>query len=85
MIAGRASGKLLIIGDWGATRRRLQKLQLCMAFRTNALPLIIQTLSRTSDNVCSRPMWQLRSCNVLLFEGFGFFAQRVDTNVLFFL
>ena len=33
-----------------------------MSFRTNVLPLITQTLSSSSDNVCSRPMWQLLLC-----------------------
>ena len=63
-----------------------------MTFRTNTLPLMIQTFSRNSDNVCARPMWQFVRAyliklteNVPLLEEFGVFAQRVDVTVLFFL
>ena len=53
-----------------------------MTFRTNTLPLMIQTFSRNSDNVCARPMWQFVRAyliklteNVPLLEEFGVFAQ----------
>ena len=50
-----------------------------MTFRTNALPLMIQTLSRNSDSVCSRPKWQLHSClsNTNKVDRKCFFVRRI--------
>ena len=90
--ARRASGKLLIIDGWGVFRCHLQKLQFCITFRTNTLPLITQTLSLNND-VCSRPMWQFRLClsntnkvdrKFSFVRLIGVFVQRVDMIVLFF-
>ena len=47
LIASHASGELLIIGNWGVSRRRLQKLQICMTFHTNALPLMLMLYPNT--------------------------------------
>ena len=39
-----------------------------MTFRTNALPLMIQTLARNSDNDCSLPMWYYVRANLILIK-----------------